>query len=59
MFGYISGVNDSGEYKLGKSKPDAFMRFMDDYCQDNPLDAFYVGVQALVYELRMSEIMTQ
>lgn len=51
MLGYISAT-DYYAFDLKESEGQAFIAYMDNYCQQNPLDEFAVGVRKLISELR-------
>jgi len=51
MLGYISAT-DYYAFELKESEGQAFIAYMDNYCQQNPLDEFAVGVRRLIGELR-------
>ncbi len=54
MLGYISGVN---AYKKGKEDyskgldAQGLVKWMDNYCQKNPLDSYGTGVEILLNEI--------
>lgn len=51
MLGYISAAGYYA-FDLKESEGQAFVAYMDNYCQQNPLDDFSVGVRQLINELR-------
>lgn len=51
MLGYISAAEYYGP-DLKESEGQAFLAYMDNYCQKKPLDDFDVGVRQLINELR-------
>ena len=51
MLGYISAADYYGP-DLKESEGQAFIFYMDNYCHQNPVDQFSVGVRRLIDELR-------
>lgn len=52
MLGYISAVGDGGE-ELKISDANAFEAWIDNYCQQRPLDQLIAAVRALTQALRV------
>jgi len=53
MLGFISAVGYYGVYDLKDDEAQAFAKWMDAYCQQNPLNEFADGVQKLIEELNI------
>lgn len=51
MLGYISAANYY-TFDFKESEGAAFIAYMDNYCQQNPLEKFSVGVRRLIDELQ-------
>ena len=51
MLGYISAADYYGP-DLKESEGQALIFYMDNHCQQNPLEVFSVGVRRLIDELR-------
>ena len=51
MLGYISAADYYGP-DLKENEGQSFISYMDNYCQQNPLDQFSVGVDRLIDALR-------
>lgn len=49
--GYITGVTASGDFSLKDSDVDGRANWIDNYCEENPLDYIYDAATALVLEL--------
>ncbi len=52
MLGYISATGYYSVYRLRESEGQAFIIWMDNYCQDSPLEKFEKAVHELIESLR-------
>jgi hypothetical protein len=52
MLGYVSAAGYYGDFRLRESEGQALVVWMDNYCQQNPLETFEKGVQKLIDSLR-------
>ena len=53
MLGFISAAGYYDVYDLKDDEAQVFAKWMDAYCQQNPLNEFADGVQKLVEELNI------